>query len=57
MIAIIDRLVLSVNPHEIHSVEEIECISRKRDRAKGVAKGALKGRKVREIDHRMLRIS
>ena len=44
VIAIIDRLVPErANPHEIHSVEEIECISRKRDRAKGVAKGAIKG--------------
>lgn len=66
VIAIIDRLVPErANPHEMHSVEELKCLSEKRGATEGAIKGVgrrkNKGKTVRlegkrEIDHKMLRI-
>ncbi len=58
VIAIIDWLVPErANPHEMHSVEDVRCISEQRGRKKRMKRGALRemGGK-REIDHKMLRI-
>ncbi len=58
LIAIIDRLVPErANPHEMHSVEEIECITKKRAKVKEMPQGAIKGTEdKRVVDHKMLRI-